>query len=113
MIITVLLDEGVVTTGSVSKVLTVLPIGVTVATGRVCILDTALTIGGTATVGNTCVRVAASTGCMTADTVFFIDVWSSPVYTEVCDRAVEGAAIPNSVCWSCMTGPEVVTETTC
>lgn len=93
-----LLDEGAVTTGAVSKALTVLPIGVTVAMGSVCILDTALTIGGTATVGNTCVRVPASTGCMTAGTIFLIDVLSIPVCTKVCDRAVEGAAIPTAVC---------------
>ncbi len=35
MIITVLLVEGAVATGAVSKVLTVLPIGVTVAMGSV------------------------------------------------------------------------------
>lgn len=91
-----LLDEGAVTIGAVSKVLTVLPIGGTVAIGSICILDTALTIGGTATVGNTCVRVPASTGCMTAGTVFLVD------------RAEEGAAIPTVVCWVCMPGPGVV-----
>lgn len=107
------LDEGAVTTGAVSKVLTVLPIGVTVAIGSVCILDTALTIGGTATVGNTCVRMPASTGCMTAGTVFLIDVLSSPVCTKACDRAVEADAIPAVVCWDCMIGPGVVTETIC
>lgn len=113
MIITVLLDGGEVTTGAVSKVLTVLPIGGTVAMGSVCILDTALTMGGTATVGNTCVRVPASTGCMTAGTCFFIDVLPSPVCSKACDRAVEGAAILTAVCWGCMPGPGVVTETTC
>lgn len=102
-----------VTTGAVSKVLTVLPIGVTVAMGSVCILDTALTIGGTATVGKTCVRVPASTGCMTAGTVFLIDELSSPVCTKACDRTVEGAAIPTAVCWGCKTWPRVVTEPTC
>lgn len=72
--VTLLLDEGAVATGAVSNVLKVLPIGGTVATGSVCILDAALTIGGTATVGNTCVRAPASTGCMTAGTVFLTDV---------------------------------------
>lgn len=113
MIITVLLDECAVTTGAVSKELTVLPIGVTVAMGSVCILDTPLTIGGTATIGNTCVRVPASTGCMTAGTVFLTDALSSPVCTKACDRGVEGAAIPTAVWWGCMTWPGVVTETTC
>lgn len=113
MISTVLLEEGTVTKGAVSKVLTMLPIGVTVAMGSVCILDTAPTIGGTATVGNTCVLVPGSTGCMTAGTVFLIDVLSSPVCTKPCDRAVEGAAIPTVACWGGMTGPGVVTETVC
>lgn len=113
MIITVPLDEGVVTTGAVSKVLTVLPMGVTVAMGSVCILDIALTIGETATVGNTCVREPASTGCMTVGTVFLIDVLSSPIHTKACDRAGEGGAIPSAVCWGCMMGPVVVTEPTC
>lgn len=107
------LDEGAVTTGAVSKVLTVLPIGVTVAIGSVCILDTEFTIGGTATVGNTCVRMPASTGCMTAGTVFLIDVLSSPVCTKAWDRAVEVGAIPAVVCWVCMVGPGVDTETIC
>lgn len=98
MISTVLLEEGTVTKGAVSKVLTMLPIGVTVAMGSVCILDTAPTIGGTATVGNTCVLVTGSTGCMTAGTVFLIDVLSSPVCTKPCDSAVEGAAIPTVAC---------------
>lgn len=93
-----LLDEAAVTTGAVSKVLIVLPIGVTVAIGSVCILGTALTIGGTATVGSTCVRVPASTGCMTAGTIFLIDVLSSPVCTTTCDNVVQGAAIPTAVC---------------
>lgn len=79
MTIIVLLDEGAITTGAVSKVLKVLPIGGTVATGNVCILDTALTIGGTATVGSTWVRMPASTGCVTAGTVFLIDVLPCPV----------------------------------
>lgn len=113
MIITVLLDEGAFTTGAVSKALTVLPIGVTVAMGSVCILDTALTIGETATVGNTCVRVPPSTGCITTGTVFLIDVLPSPVCSKACDRAVDGAAIPTAVCWGCMPGPGVVTDTTC
>lgn len=77
------LDGGVVPTGAVSKVLTVLPIGGTVAMGSVCILDTALTIGGTATVGNTCVLVPASTGCRTG-TCFLIDALPSPVCTKAC-----------------------------
>lgn len=50
---------------------------------------------------------------MTAGTVFLIDVLSSPVCTKACDRAVEDAAIPAVVCWDCMTGPGVVTETIC
>lgn len=90
MIFTVPLDESAVTTGAVSKVLTVLPIGVTVAMGSVCILATALIIGGTATVGSTCVLVPGSTGC---GTVFLKDVVS-----KICDRAVEGAATPTAVC---------------
>lgn len=53
LIITVLLDEGAVTTGDVSQVLAMLPGGPSVATGSVCTCDTALTIGGTATVGKT------------------------------------------------------------
>ena len=84
MTITVLLDEGAVTTGTVSKVLTVFPIGVTVATGSVCIRDTALTIGGTATVGITCVRVPASIGCVAPCPIFLIDVLSSPVCANAC-----------------------------
>ncbi len=110
MIIAVSLDEGVVTTGAVSKVLTVLPIGVTVAMGSVCILDTALTIGETATVGKTCVRVPASTGCMTAGSVFLIDWLTGPECTKAWGRALEGA-IPAVVCWDCKPGPGFVTET--
>lgn len=110
MIITVLLDGDVVTTGDVSEVLTVLPIGGTVAMGSVCTLDAALIIGGTATLGNICVRVAASTGCMTAGICVFIDVLPSPVCNKACDREVEGATILTAVC--CAPGPEVVTETT-
>lgn len=113
MISTVLLDEGAVTTGGVSKVLIMLPIGVTVAMGSVCILDTAPTIGETATVGNTCVLVPASTGCISAGNVFLIDALSCPVCTTTCDRAVAGAAIPTAASWGSMTGPECVTETIC
>lgn len=109
---TALLEEGAVTAGTVSKALTMLPIGVTVATGSVCILETAPTIGGTATVGKTCVLVPASTGGMAAGTVFCIDLLSSPVCTRPCDRAVEGAAITAAGGGS-MTGPGVVTETAC
>jgi len=71
VMVTLLLDEGAVTTGAVSKGFKVLPMGETVATGSVCILDTALTIEGTATVGNTCV-----TGCMTAGIIFLTDILS-------------------------------------
>lgn len=110
---TALLEEDAVTAGTVSKVLTMLPIGVTVAMGSVCILDTAPTIGGTATVGKTCVLVPASTGGKAAGTVFCIDVLSSPVWTRPCDRAAEGAAIPTVAGGGSMTGPGVVTETTC
>lgn len=93
-----LLDEDPVTTGAVSKVLTVFSIGGTVAMGNICTLDIALTIGGTATVGNTCLLVPASTGCITAGTVFWTNVLlPSPICTSACDRAVEGAAIPTSV----------------
>ena len=106
-----LLDGGVVTTGAVSKLLTVLPIGGTVAMGSVCILDTVLTIGGTATVGNTCVRVPANTGCMTA--CFLTDVLPRPIFAKNCDGAVEGAPILTAVCWGCMPGPRVVIETSC
>lgn len=113
MISTGLLDESAVTTGGVSKVLIMLPIGVTVAMGSVCILDTAPTIGETATVGNTCVLVPASTGCISAGIVFLTDVLSSPVCTTTCDRAVEGAAIPTAASWGSMTGPECVTEIIC
>lgn len=108
----VLLDEGAVTTGAVSKVFPMFPTGVTVAIGNVCILDNAPTIGETATVGNTCVLVPPSTGCITAGTVFLIDV-SSPVCTEPCDKAVEKAAIPTVPCWDGMTEPGDVTETPC
>lgn len=106
-----LLDEGAVTTGAVSKLLKVLPIGGTIAMGSVCILDTELTIGGTATVGNTCVRVPASTGCMTV--CFLTKVFLGPIFAKNCDGAVEGAAILTAVCWGCMPGPRVVTETSC
>lgn len=102
---------GVVTTGAVSKLLTVLPIGGTVAMGSVCILDTVLTIGGTATVGNTCVRVPANTDCMTA--CFLTVVNPTPIFAKNCEGAVEGAPILTAVCWGCMPGPRVVTETSC
>ena len=83
MIITVVLDEGNSATGTVSKVLTVLPIGGTVATGNVCILDTALTIGGTATVGITGVRVPTTIGGMDGK-CFFIDAFFCPASTKCC-----------------------------
>lgn len=113
VISTALLEEGAVTAGTVSKVLTMLPIGVTVAMGSVCILDTAPTIGGTATVGRTCVLVPASTGDTAVGTVFCTDVLSSPVCIRPCARAAEGAAIPTAAGGGSMTGPGVVTETTC
>lgn len=106
-----LLDEGAVTTGGVSKVLTVLPMGGTVATGSVCILDTVLTIGGTTTVGKTCVRIPASTGCIPAGTIFLTGVFPSPVCSEGCAGAMGCAAIPIAVCWGCITAPGVDTET--
>lgn len=106
-----LLHGGVVTTGAVSKLLTVLPIGGTVAMGNVCILDTVLTIGGTATVGNTCVRAPANTGCITA--CFLTDEYPRLIFAKNCEGAVQGAAILTAGSWGCMPGPSVVTETSC
>lgn len=86
---TVLLEESAVTTGAVSQVLRVLPLGGTVAMGSIYILDTAVTIGGTATVGSTCVRVPARTGCMTAGAMFLTAMLPSPMCSKACDGAVE------------------------
>lgn len=86
-----------VATGDARNLVTVLPIGGTVAIGRVCILDTVLTIGGTATVGS--VRVPVSIGCMTAATCCLIDALLSPVCSDACSVAVEGAGILSAVCW--------------
>lgn len=90
-----------VTTGAVSNMLTVVPIGGTVAMGSFCILDTVLTIGGTATVGKTCVRGPAITGCMVAGTGLLKDVLLRPICAKDGDGAVAVAVVP-PVCCACM-----------